>query len=53
MIDYIVEAIRLLMKIWDLFSDEQKERATTHVADGFDGIFRKFFRAATDEANPT
>lgn len=53
MIDYIVDAIKLLMRIWDHFSPEQKERAKTAMADGLEGVFRKYFRAATDEANPT
>jgi len=51
MLDQIIEAIKFLMRIYDLFSDEQKETAKTQVADGFESMFRKFFKSATDEAS--
>lgn len=50
MIDYIVQGIKFLFDLWALLSDDQKESAKSHVADGFENIFREFFRSATDEA---
>ena len=49
MYDQIIEVIKFLMRVYDLFSDKQKDTAKTHVSDAFGDIFRKFYRKSSGE----